>query len=412
MANAFLTPTIITREALRILHQKLNFIGTLNRQYDSRFAASGGKIGDTLQIRLPNKYTVRTGRAIQVQDTAETKVDLVVGTQKGVDTSFTSVDLTMELDDFAERILEPAMSVLAANIENDAMSMYKDVWNEVSDVGAALDLAGVLFAAKKLTDDLGPVSRRCLNLNTQDNVDLVDQLKGLFNDPAKISKQYREGMVANDFVGFEKIYQNTMWGTHTTGTDDGTGDHKVDAANQTGSTITHGAEGAGTLVKGDVITFEGCLRVHPETKASTGILHRFVVTADMASDAADVAISPAISTSGADQNCAASPANGGDILKRESDNLLDNNTPTGTAIGNAAVYGVSMAYHKDAFTFATADLVMPKGVDFAAREVFDGISLRIIRDYDINNDSLPCRIDVLYGFKTTRPELACRIGYN
>lgn len=405
MANTLLTSTVITRRALMILHQKLNFIGNMNRQYDDRFAKSGAKIGDTLQIRLPNRYVVRTGRTIDLQDTTEAKVDLVVGTQKGVDMDFNSVDLTLDIDDFSERILEPAISVLAANIESDAMSMYKDVWNEVSDVGASMTLADVLQMAKKLTDDLAPVSRRCLNLSTQDNVDLVSAVSGLFNDPAKISKQYREGMVANDFVGFEKIYQNTMWVNHLTGTQDGAGtNHDVDAANQTGSNITHGEEGSGTFLVGDIITFAGCNRVHPETKADTGQLHRFVVTADMASDADGVDISPAIVTSGALQNCAASPTNGGAIEKQESDNSTD--------IGVSANYGISMAYHKDAFAFATADLVMPKGVDFAAREVFDGVSMRIIRDYDINNDNFPCRLDVLYGFKAVRPELACRGGFN
>ncbi len=390
------------------MHQKLNFIGNISRQYDSRFANSGGKIGDTLQIRLPNRYTVRTGRTISVQDTSETKVDLVVSTQKGVDTSFTTVDLTMDLDDFAERILEPAMSVLAANVESDAMSMYKNVWNEVSDVDATITLADVLNMAKKLTDDLTPVSRRCLNLNTQDNVDLVDALKGLFNDPAKISKQYREGMVAQDFVGFEKIYQNTMWPIHTTGTDDGTGDHLVSAAGETGASIAHGSEGTGTFNKGDIIVFAGCNRVHPETKVDTGVLHRFVVTADMTATALAVLIDPPISITGADQNCAAAPTNGGAISKLESD--LSTAIPSGAT--GTGQYGVTLAFHKDAFVFATADLVMPKGVDFAAREVFDGISMRIIRDYDINNDTLPCRIDILYGFKATRPELACRGGFN
>ena len=404
MANTLLTPTELTRETLRILHQKLNFIGTISRQYDDRFANSGAKIGDTLQIRLPNRYTVRTGRVIDVQDTTETKVDLVVSTQKGVDLEFTSVDLTMDIDKFAERYLEPAMSVLAANIESDAMSMYKDVWNEVSDVDAAITLADVLNMGKKLTDDLTPVSRRTLNMNTQDNVDLVDVLKGLFNDPAKISKQYRDGMVANDFVGFEKLYQNTMWAVHATGTDDGTGDYlSNDATAQTGASITVDT-GAGTWKKGDICTFDGVNRVHPETKVDTGKLHRFALTADAAANATSLKITPPISASGADQNVTNGVANDKAVFKRESDDS--------TAIGNAADYGISLAYHKDAFAFATADLVMPKGVDFAAREVFDGISIRIIRAYDINNDNFPCRIDVLYGFKTTRAELACRGGFN
>jgi len=404
MANTLLTPTMITREALRILHQYLNFIGKVNRQYDDRFAQTGAKIGDTLQIRLPNQYTVRTGRTIDVQDTVESKLDLVVGTQKGVDMSFTSVDLTLDLDDFSERILEPAMSVLAANIESDFMSVYKDVYNEVSDLDTPILLVDVLNMGKVLTDNLTPVSQRCLNMNTQDNVDLVSALSGLFNDPAKISKNYREGMVANDFVGFQEVYQNTLWPIHTTGSDDGTGDHLVNGANQTGASITHSSNGTGTLLKGDIVTFAGCNRVHPETKVDTGALQRFAVTADMTAVATEILITPSIVTSGAKQNCAASPTTTGAITKDESDGS--------TAIGASADYNISMGFHRDAFTFATADLVMPKGVDFAAREVFDGISMRIIRDYDINNDSLPCRIDVLYGFKTIRPELACRGGFN
>jgi hypothetical protein len=404
MANTLLTPTMITREALRILHQKLNFVGNINRQYDDRFAQAGAKIGDTLQIRLPNQYTVRTGATLSAQDTVETKVDLTVATQKGVDVNFTSVELTMDLDDFSERILEPAMAVLAANIESDAMSMYKDVYNEISDVGASITVADVLNMAKTLTDNLSPTSMRCLNMNTQDNVDLVDALKGLFNDPAKVSKNYREGMVANEFLGFETVYQNTMWPIHTTGTDDGTGDYLTnDATAQTGSTLTVDT-GAGTWLKGDIFTIAGVNRVHPETKVDTGQLQRFVVTADAGASATSLSISPEIVATGGRQNVTNGAANNQALSKLESDGS--------TAIGAGADYGISLGFHKDAFVFSTADLVMPSGVDFAAREVYDGISLRIVRDYDINNDKFPCRIDVLYGYKTVRPELACRGGFN
>lgn len=157
MANTILTATAVTREALRVLHQKLNFVGTITRDYDDRFAQQGAKIGDTLKIRLPNQYKVRTGAALNPTpaelDTTEASVDLKVQTQKGVDLNFTSVDLTLALDDFSERILEPAMSVLAANIEADAMNMYKDVWNQV---GGGASFAKVLQARKVLVDNLAP----------------------------------------------------------------------------------------------------------------------------------------------------------------------------------------------------------------------------------------------------------------
>ncbi len=233
MSNTLLTPIEITREALRILHQKLNFVGKIDRQYDKAFAKEGAKIGDTLKIRLPNQYTVRTGAVMQVNDTVEQSVSLQVSTQKGVDLNFTAVDLTLSLDNFSKRVLEPAMAVLAANIEADAMSMYKDVNNQVSKDGSAISTSGslayVLLGNKKLTDNLCP-SPRILNLNTQDNADLVNSLTALFNPNANIGEQFREGMVANNFMGFKEVYENTMWPMHTTGTDDGTGDYLTDIA--------------------------------------------------------------------------------------------------------------------------------------------------------------------------------------
>ena len=180
MPNTILTPTQVTRKALMILHQKLNFIGSINRQYDDSFAKSGAKIGDSLKIRLPNQYTVRSGATLSAQDTGEASVTLQVATQKGVDVNFSSAELTLSLDDFSERILEPAMSVLAANVEADAMNMYKDVYNQTNNQGSAASFAKILAGRKNLVDNLAPLSDRTANLNTQDNVDLVDALKGLF----------------------------------------------------------------------------------------------------------------------------------------------------------------------------------------------------------------------------------------
>ena len=397
MANTNLTIDQITNESLMVLHQKANFLGTINRQYDSSFAKSGAKIGDTLRIRLPNQYTVRTGAALNTQDVTETKVDLAVATQKDVDLNFTTEELTMDIDSFSERIIQPAISTLVSNIEADVMNVFKNVWNQSNNVGAAATFAKVLGGSKILTDNLAPYSGRCLNLATQDNVDMVDALKGLFNAQDKLSSNYKEGRLAGPFAGFDDIYENTLWPTLTTGTDDGTGDHLVNGANQTGASVTHSSNGTGTFVVGDIITFAGCNSVHPETKSDTGNLKQFVVTAAMSGTATTVSISPSIVTSGATQNCSASPTTTGAITK---------------VGGASAVHNISMSYHKDAFTFATADLIMPKGVDMAARKVMDGISLRIVRNYDINNDKFPCRIDVLYGYKATRPELACRLANN
>jgi hypothetical protein len=397
MANTNLTIDMITNEALMVLHQKSNFLGTINRQYDSSYAKSGAKIGDTLRVRLPNEYTVRTGATLSAQDVTETKVDLAVATQKGVDVNFTSEELTMDIDKFSDRIIKPAVSALVANIESDAMNMYKEVANQVANIGSAATFAKVMAGSKLLTDSLAPYDNRCLNLNTQDNVDMVDALKGLFNSESELSSNYKEGRLAGPFAGFADIYENTLWPTHTTGSDDGTGDHLVNGASQEGSSITHSSNGSGTFTEGDIITFAGCYDVHPETKATKANLKQFVVTADMTAIATTVSISPAIVASGGKQNVSASPTTTGAITK------------VGTA---SQTHEVSMAYHKDAFAFATADLIMPNGVDMAARKNLDGVSIRMVRNYDINNDKFPCRLDILYGYKAVRPQLAVRLANN
>lgn len=396
MPNSILTPTAVTREALRVLHQKLNFIGNINRQYDDSFAKSGAKIGDSLKIRLPNEYTVRTGANISTQEVAETSTTLQVATQKGVDLSFTSTDLTLSLDDFSQRILEPAMAVLAANIEADALNMYKDVYNLVDQDTTAFSWNTVLNGRKTLNDNLAPAdnNRSCL-LSTASSVKLVDALKGLFQDSTEISKQYREGKMGRS-AGFD-FYENTLLLNHTTGTAAKTTGYTVNGAVTTnGSTSVTVQTGTTTFKKGDVFTVAGCFRVHPETKVSTGVLQQFVVTADYAGGAGNLSFAPAIFTSTGRQNVvAAGMANSSAIVK--------------VGAGASELINPDMVFHKDAFCFATADLVMPSGVDFASRQSMDGLSMRIVRQYSISDDTFPCRLDILYGYKTLRPQLAARL---
>lgn len=406
MSNSILTPTAVTRECQRILHRKLNFIGNINRQYDDSFGRSGAKQGDSLKIRLPNEYSVRSGKVATVQDTSEESVTLTVATQNGIDMAFSSAELALSLDDFSDRIIKPAMARLASHMEADALSMYKQVYNEVSDVGASLAVSNVLAAQKKLTDCLAPDGDRTLLLTTQNNVDLVTAQLALFNDRSKVSEQYRKGLIGNDFFGFDNVYQNTLLPLHTTGTTTDSSYYTDIAAGEADGSagLLHIDTGSGTLVEGDIIMIEGVYAVHPESKVSTGKLKQFVVTANKSTGEGDLSISPSIVSSGARQNVNAAAADGKKIYKRESDES--------TVITTAADYYVGLAFHKDAFAFVSADLDLPSGCDWAARERQDGISMRLIRDYDVVNDNWIARLDVLYGFKAIRPQLACRIGFN
>ena len=392
MANTILTPNQITRAALAVLHQKLNFVGSINRAYDDSFANSGAQIGSALRIRLPNQYTVRSGSTMVQQDITENQVTLNVTSQKGIDMTFTDVDRALYIQDFTDRFIEPAMAVLAANIESDALSMATSVYNQVNGHGSPQTFRNILLARKLLRDNLAPAGELMARINTQDNVDMVDSLKGLFQDSKAVASQYRDGVLGST-AGFE-FAENTLLNTYTRGAANTA--YTVNGAGQVGSTLTV-QSGSGAVIAGDVFTIAGVFRVHPETKVSTGVLQQFVATAAMASGGTSLSISPAIVTSGGTQNVSAAPANSAAI------------TWAGT-ISTAS--GLSLAYHKDAFTFATADLVLPNGVDMASRQTMDGISMRMVRQFDINNGRFPVRFDVLYGYQTIRPQLAVRLAAN
>ena len=403
MANTNLTIDQITREALRILVNNLGFARNTNKEYDASFANDGAKIGDTLRIRKPARYTIRTGAALNVQDHTETKVDLQLDTQAGVDVNFTSKELTLDISDFSERVLKPAMATVANKIDLDGLALYKDVYSSVGTLGTPPATAAILLDANQVMDEMATPrdGQRCLAVNPAGNASLVNGLRELFQSSGKLDAQYRKGMMGMDTLGFKEIYMDQNINTHTTGDQGDLAGTVNDTVVEGDSTISiDGLTSTGAVVtvkKGDVFTIAGVNAVNPQSRSSTGSLQQFVVTADRSGTSSaitDVAVSPSFKAVGAFQTIDALPLDGAVV------------TFYGTTSSQSPQ---NIAYHPDAFTLGTADLLMPKNVDFASRQVHEGISMRIVRDYDINNDAMPCRIDVLYGWKTLYPELACRI---
>src|SRR5574343_571571 len=359
MANSILTPTMITREALRVLHQKLNFIGNVNRQYDDRFAQTGAKIGTSLNIRMPSKYTVRTGATLSAQDHIERSTPLSVSTQYGVDVSFTSVELTMSLADFSKRIIRPAMAQLAAKIEGDCLaSAYKLVANYTNaTTDGLITYKRFQQNGQKLTEQLAPVSDRAAILSPPSTVEFLDATKALFQASQNLGQQFREGKLLRT-GGFD-VYENTLLPSHTTGSlagsplTNGTALGTSTTANswvsQTDLSVD-GATSTTTLKAGDIITLSGVYGVHPETKSNTGKLATFVVQSDVtlttAATAYTVTVKPGLiyGAGHAFQNCALSGV-------ANTDNL------TVTRVGAASsAFGQDLFFHEDAFVFATADL--------------------------------------------------------
>lgn len=400
MANSLLTISMITKEAVRVLENNLTFTKGVTRKYDEKYAVEGAKIGDTLNIRKPARYVGRTGTTLAVEDHTETSVPLQLDTQFGVDLAFTSKELTLSIDEFSDRIIKPAMATIANKIDRDGLGLYNTVANAVGTPGTVPStLKTYLLAGAAMDSEATPRdNQRSLVIDPYAQVEIVDALKGIFQSSSEIKSQYETGNMGLA-AGFKwSMDQNVV--AHTVGPLGGT--PLVNGASQTGSSLlTKGwtAAAAARLKKGDVFTIAGVFAVNPQSRQSTGQLSQFVVTADVSSNAsgqATIPIFPAITTSGAFQTVTASPADNAAI----------------TVLGAANVVSPAhLAYHKDAFVFACADLQIPKGVDMAAR-VSDsqlGMSARMVRQYDINNDKFPCRFDILYGWKAIYPELACRI---
>ena len=397
MSNSILTIDMITRKALEILENNLVLTRNVNRQYDDSFAVEGAKIGSTLRIRLPDRALVTDGAALQVQDDNEQFTTLTVANQKHIGVNFTTAELTMQLDDFAERVLKPRISQLASSIDADVANSFATIGNSVGTPGTTPATSLVLLQAQqKLNENAAVMSPRYATVNPAANAGLVEGMKGLFNPTDTVSKQFKNGMMGTGVLGFEEINMSQSIKQFTTGTrTNGTTAAAVTAEGATSISLT-GLGSTNTVKAGDVFTVADCFAVNPQTRESTGSLFQFVALANVTASggAATVTVAPIYSA--------------GHALATV--NILPQNSKAATFVGAANTqYAQNLVYHKDAITFATADLLLPQGVDMASRQVHNGISLRVVRQYDINNDRMPCRIDVLYGYSTIRPQMACRL---
>jgi hypothetical protein len=402
MANQILTISMITREALRVLVNNLSFTKGVNRQYDDQFAVKGAKIGSTLNIRKPARYVGRTGPTINIESQTETYVPLTLSTQRGVDVQFTSADLHLSMDDFSDRYLKPAMANVANFIDYDGLQLASGVWNQTGTGGTPpSSLLTYLNANKLLADNAIPQDdMRSAIIGPAAEAAIVNALTTFFNPQRTISEQYEMGKMGRAIGLKWSMDQNV--GMHTNGAYSGT--PLVNGANQTGSSLITDGWGnniSDLLNVGDIFTVAGVYAVNPQSRQSTGALQQFVVTAQASSGAstgpATISIAPAITPSGQFQNVTASPADDAVI----------------TVYGAASLqYATNLVHHRDAFVLGSADLPLPKGVDMAARvaDPESGLSVRMVRAYDVVNDLFVTRLDVLYGWALLYPQLACRVA--
>ena len=411
MSNNLLTISKITNEALMVLENELTFTGQVDRNYDDQFAVVGAKIGQTVNVRRPGRFIGATGPQLVVEDFNETSVPVTLSTQFQVSTQFTTQDLALSLDMFSDRILKPAIATVANKMDRDGLLVAKNnTANIVGTAGTApTGLITYLTAAAYLDSEGAPRDgRRSVTIEPFTSSTIVDSLKGLFVPTTQISSQYTKGLMGRDSGGMNwYMDQNVVsqtFGSYSTAT------LSCNVTTATGflstgwaysSNITIGAtSAAATLNQGDTFTIAGVYAVNPQNRQSYGKLRNFVVqstTAIGSGGTATVTVVPAVITGGQFQNVS----------------VTSTGSQAVTPFNNTGVTSPqNILMHRNAFTLACADLELPEGVHFAGRASDKelGLSIRVVRQYTINNDSIPTRLDVLYGWAPLYPELACRIA--
>jgi len=407
MSNTLLTISKITNEALMVLENELTFTSEVDRNYDDQFAVVGAKIGATVNVRRPGRFIGTTGPALNVEDFNETSTPVTLSTQFHVDTQFTTQDLALSLDMFSDRVLKPAVAAIANKIDYDGLTTARlNTANIVGTPGTpSSDLGTYLTAAAYLDAEGAPRDgRRSCIVEPFTSATIVNSLKGLFVPQEAIGEQYRKGLMGRDSAGMNwKLDQNVN--AQTFGSFNGTATADTTTSNAgiltsgwaSTSTITITKSGTVTPNVGDTFTIAGVYAVNPQNRQAYGSnrLRNFVIKSISGST---VVVSPAIISGGQFQNVS---------------------IPSASATAAITFYNTSgtvspqnIIMHRNAFTLAMADLELPEGVHFAGRasDKEIGLSMRVVRQYTINNDSIPTRIDVLYGWAPLYPELACRVA--
>lgn len=399
MSNTFATSTIVAKEALAVLKNTCSFARMVNRDWEAEFQgnmARGYAPGQTINIKRPPRFTYRAGPVAVPQAITEPTIPLTLS-QGGADIAVSDLERTLSVTQFEDKMMA-LMAPVVNEIDRQGLQLaHYSTYNTLNTTGAlpttaALAIQAMTDMQRRLDEMAAPRDmRRGLCLNPALNGALVQGFGGYFNNQGKISEQNRTGLMTNQNFGFADVTMDQNVDVHTNGAGVAS---NVNGANQTGSTITVAAV-TGAMTRGTVITLPGVFAVNPQSRQSTGVLANFVLTADTANGATSLPISPAIVTSGAFQNVSASPTTGQPFV----------------IVGAASTsYGTSVGFHKDAFTLAMVPLsTQGDGAGVKVTQMSDdGFTVRVKQGSDIINDQSIFRIDVLFGWAASYPELSVK----
>ncbi len=398
MANTLLTPTVIAKEALMQLENVLGMASNVHREYKKEFV----KIGEIVTIRKPVKFRAKDGAVLDTVDVLERSTSVVINKRKHVAWKFSSAELTLTIEEYAKRYIRPAMIALANQVDVDGLALYKDIYNCVGTPGTTPNsFANVALVSRRLSDEAVPQDAWKLVLNPAAAWAIAGGQIALYN-PDLVKQTYQKGTIG-PVAGFNAMMDQNV-DVHTVGAYGGTPLMAGATAEGATSLATDGWTASTMVLKaGDVFTIAGVYAVNPVSGKSTGVLRQFVATADVTSaggGTATIPISPVIYSAAANET----------YLPYQTVTALPADNAAITVMGTASTpYPMNLGFHENAFGLVTVPIELPDGAAFKARESYNGLSVRVVKDYDITNDEDIIRLDIMYGWKTLYPELGCRL---
>lgn len=373
MANELLTPSVIAREALMILGSNAVMAGLVYTDYDNEFGPA--KVGDTISIRKPASFTAQEfGGSINVQDIKEGRVSLTLDKHLDISTAVSSKEWTLDLDDFSNRIIRPAMNALNEEVDKYLCSLYGQFGQtagtagtppsglkDLADLDKAMNEARIPVAGRRVV--VSPATKAAMF-----TIDAVARADARGDDGTALRDASMGHIMGMDW------YMDQNIRSHTAGTAAVVTALKVSAEVLEGADTmgVSGGSGAETLLAGDCFTVAGASGSYTVTEDSTAASGTFTL----------VKFSPA--------------------------------APEGGFAANAAItlqkdHVANLAFVREAIALAIVPLELPRGAQNNAAYVsYNGMGIRVVQDYDINTKTDVISFDILLGAKVIDPRLGVR----
>lgn len=402
--NTFITPTWVTKDVAMFWKNSIKLVGKFDRQWNKEWAKSASKLGDTIQVRIPQRFIVNEGQALIIQSILNQTVPLSINHQYQVGMEWSSADSALRVEEVQKRYTKPAGYALANKADVQAgAEVYKSVYYSIGAPGVPLNNNLTWTDGVALLRAVGVPEELCAVTDTRTQSAITNANVALFGPRPVIDKAFRESKFAEQALGIDDWYYDPNMPTHTTGSFTAS-TPAVLGGSQSGSTLSTDGWGTFALVKGDVFTLDGVYAVNPVSYVDTGFLQQFTLTADVAgSTTATLTFSPPLIATGQLQTVTNLPADNAAITFLGSTGSIGG-TMTATRSKQ------SLVFQPDAFAFAMVDL--PDNLPGAnAKTVSDAearVSLRWVEQYQASTDQLPRRCDMLVGVAPIIPSFALR----